>query len=217
MVNVVGLEARERDKILAFDIETYEWEFTPEFSEHMSGGKMGNRVDKAKIEEKRKLNRDKFALSPLTGRIILAGFHDGESYHMFDDADEKELILKALSFLSDRHYEGARLITKGGKRFDLPFLATRATILGIEPQIAFQWNLLLKKYDTFYHIDLEDIFEGKLSELGYLMGLTNSFINRGGEIGEMYETGKKDEIVAKNEEDLRLTLAIYRNMKWMHI
>ena len=214
----VGLDKTElpEREVLCFDIETYKWEYDEKFAEFMAGGKLGNRVDPAKIKDKIALNREKFALSPLTGQIILFGAFDGKDYTIIL-GDERDIIIQALDFLSANVFNGVRLVSKAGKRFDLPYLMQRAAILGIETNFNVSYSILTKKYDTFNHIDFEDLLEGGLHQWGYLLGLTDHIENPANQIGEWYEQGMMDTIIEKNKEDLKITYELYRRLKWANL
>jgi hypothetical protein len=214
----IGLDKTElpEREVLCFDIETYKWEYNQEFSDYMAGGKLGNRVDPAKIKAKMEENKEKFALSPLTGQIILCGFYDGKDYTIFQGTEE-EIIISSLELIGGAVFNGARLVSKAGKRFDLPYLLQRAVILGLEPSINFTFGKLLKKYDTFYHIDFEELLDGTLFQWGYLCGIVNQFENPASEIGQWYENGQMDTIIEKNKEDLLITHKLYERLKWANL
>lgn len=72
-------------------------------------------------------------LDPLGSSVVAVAlaFDDGAT-SVFDDADERALLLRLGDVLSSRH---GLLLTWNGAGFDLPFLATRARVLGIEAEV----------------------------------------------------------------------------------
>ena len=208
-------------KILAFDIETYKWEECNALVEKVIEEKMDKRLkDPAKVEENIKSIRERFALSPLTGQIIVCGFWDGENYVPYirpDYPDEATMIKVILEYIGNAHFDGYRLLSKGGKRFDLPYLLHRAMILGITPKFNVEWSRLTHQYQHWDHIDLESFFDGGLYTIAYACGLTDQFKNPGNEIGMMYEVGDMKTILEKNQEDLVLTYKLYERLKWANL
>jgi len=220
-INLDLTEKMPDRKILAFDIETYKWK---EHSLIVEGG-----VEKIKesyktpkvIEEHTESYLGKLALSPMTGQVIMCGFWDGENYVSFttEDNTEEELVIKTLEYIGNAHFEGYRLLSKGGKRFDLPYLLMRGMILGVKPKFNVQWDRLVHKYRHWDHIDLESFFEQNtgLYKVAYACDLSSVINNPGNEIAALYESGQIELIKEKNLEDLKLTYQLYERLKWANL
>lgn len=215
----LDLEKMPDRKILVFDIETYKWKENSLIVEREIEEKTSSYVKPDIIEKHKQSVLDKLALSPLTGQIIMCGFWDGENYVNFstEDNNEEELVSKSLEYLGNAHFEGYRLLSKGGKRFDLPYLLLRGMILNVKPTFNVEWDRLIAKYKHWDHIDLESFFEGGLYKLSYVCDLTSTLDNPGNEIGAMYEAGQIDLIKDKNLEDLKLTYQLYERLKWANL
>ena len=128
--------------------------------------------------------KDKFAISPLTGKILCCGLMstvsldeaplgdslphplDAERENVpnpitlhysipYDDKDEKALLTTILFYMQRYMDNGHRIITYNGNRFDILFIIKRAMLLGI-PQPANFPNLssLISKYQPRHHLDL---------------------------------------------------------------
>ena len=104
------------------------------------------------IEEQKQKAMQKLSLSPMTGRIAIAGFisddlnlpwlkispfedRQDELYSIvtfgLDGQTEKTIIEMMLMIINNSYQDGHSLITYNGKAFDLPFLFTRAILKGI--------------------------------------------------------------------------------------
>lgn len=155
------------------DIETFCYD-SPVLKEKINDIKApGNWKDPEKIKryklEKKEEIEKKAALSPLTGRIVVASIaidktQQGELLSQWDFKfliaksidDEPELIRQVDNILYS--YNPMPLITFNGRLFDIPFIITRAAI----NNISLQHKLPIKKYDK-NHIDLIDVLkDGKL-------------------------------------------------------
>ena len=130
--------------------------------------KTGNLKDQAKIAEKieeaKKAQIEKMALSPLYGRVCCWCAHDSETdtttgscINADTDAEETEVIERAFLLFSK-----FKVITYNGSSFDLPFLYRRAVILGIDPNEFSAPTLaeMLKRYDNNKHLDLMQVWCG---------------------------------------------------------
>ena len=140
---------------IILDIETYRSDNENYLT--FKGGKVDKRLkDPEKIAEAEIKNREKFALSPMTGKIILIGMlvnipeRDGGldaegivvteigtvQYHPFSispEVSEKEMLATFWTFLSELWLNGNEpLVTYNGRNFDVPYLLKRSVILGIE-------------------------------------------------------------------------------------
>ena len=215
----VELEKMPDRKILAFDIETYKWRENSLIVERGVEKVKESYKTPSFIEAHTASYLDKLALSPMTGQVIMCGFWDGENYVSFttEDNNEEEIVLKSLEYIGNAHFEGYRLLSKGGKRFDLPYLLLRGMILNLRPKFNVQWDRLVHKYQHWDHIDLESFFEMGLYKMAYTCDLTSTLDNPGNEIGAMYEAGQIELIKEKNLEDLKLTYQLYERLKWANL
>jgi len=215
----LDLERMPDQRVLAFDIETYKWKENSLIVEREIEEKTSSYVKPDIIEKHKQSVLDRLALSPLTGQIIMCGFWDGENYVDFsiEDNNEEEIVLKSLEYIGNAHFEGYRLLSKGGKRFDLPYLLIRAMILNLKPKFNVEWDRLIAKYKNRDHIDLESFFEEGLYKMAYICDLTNTLDNPGDEIGAMYEAGQIELIKEKNLKDLKLTYKLYERLKWANL
>jgi DNA polymerase elongation subunit (family B) len=120
----------------------------------------------ADTPEKREIEIQKFALSPLTARIIAIAMlnPDSMSGKVFFQSNEKETYTSEdgkVEFVSGdeptlvqnfwntvTHYN--RIVTFNGRAFDNPFLLLRSAMLGISPTR----NLMPYRYDSKEHCDL---------------------------------------------------------------
>ena len=203
---------------LAFDIETIpNTAMIPRLPEPEV--KAGNLKDPAKIAEKieeaKKAQIEKMALSPLYGRICCWCIHDGETSTgvcIKNEAEETELIENAFQILS-----GQTVITYNGASFDLPFLYRRAVILGIDPR---EFNMptlaeMLKRYDNDKHIDLMQVWCGfgqfeKLDTLSALILDDHKVEIDFHDFPELIKTSEgRDRLIAYCEHDVELTYRLY--------
>lgn len=211
------IDPGRRDKIVCWDIETYKWEEKPLIIEGIVKKAGESYVKPDIIKKYQDAALEKLALDPLTGQIILSGFYNGEELTHYQGSEES-IIKDTLNGLVKILLDGCRLVTKGGKRFDLPYLLTRAGILGIKAEIPYGYKDLFGKYSNFYHVDLETIFEKhSLGTLAYAFGLVDVPGNKGGEIAGMYESGNMDAIIQKNTDDLVQSYNIYQRIKWINL
>ena len=200
-----------------------------------------NYKDPVKIEESIKEQQatalNSFALSPLTGKIILIGMlvdclhtgatesdytkyrvADADMYYVgLDNTNEKELLTEFWKIFSYHNLNTPLLITFNGKKFDLPYILHRSAILGIDPPRKIRMQPYLSKYDNTMHFDVYNWFDGgSLVEWSYKLGLTESLARDGNKIGGWYEEGNMDLIKDKNKIDLAQTYSIYSKLKdWL--
>jgi len=122
----------------------------------------------ADTEEKRELELQKLALSPLTAQIIAIGMLNPEtmSGKVFFQSETKESYKSddgKYEFISGteqeviqnfwqtvQHYD--QFITFNGRTFDNPFILLRSAIVGVHPTK----NLMPYRYDSAEHCDLMD-------------------------------------------------------------
>ena len=205
------------NKPLCFDIETYKWEERPLIIQEIIEKKTRSYVKPDIIEKYRQNALDELALDPITGQIILAGFYDGKEFFHLSGL-EHEIIVNAVNFLVGKMTNGYKLVTKGGKRFDLPYLLTRAAVHSLSLQFPYSYKDIFGKYNSFYHVDIENIFEShSLGTLAHAFGISPEPGNRGNEIAKMYEENDLQAIVAKNSDDLKTTFQIYERIKWANL
>lgn len=188
-----------------------------------------NYKDPAKIEqykaEQVAKTYEKFALSPMTGKIILIGMWEGTELppiflttmiingaNVRNFADEKAMLELFWANLDDN---GDLIVTHNGKEFDFPFIYARSMLLGVEPTMA--WDKLCNKYNNKFHADLYQILgEGKLQEWAYLLGATNTLDSEGRMVGEWYEKGNYQAIIDHCHADLLNTYAVAeRVVPWL--
>lgn len=209
--------SRPRNKVVCWDIETYKWEKKSLLIESMVEKATANYVKPDTIEKHKNETLEKLALSPFTGQIILSGFYNGDKFFHYQ-GDEKDIIKGTLDELVKVLLAGYKLVTKGGKRFDLPYLLTRAAIHNIAPDFPYEYNHLFHPYRNNYHVDLESVFpKMNLGSIAYTMGLADVPGNKGSEIAGMYESGDMKSIIEKNKEDLIQSYEIYRRIKWVNL
>lgn len=226
--------------MITVDIETYKDVSDPNYiSWKLSNIKApSNYKDPVAIERnigEQKLEAlEKFALNPLTGRIILIGILldkipplyeekdfikysvNGESvyYIGFDDADEVKLLSKWWQLFSWYTLNDSLMVTYNGKQFDLPFILHRSIILNVKIPRKIQMKNYLSKYDHSVHFDGFNWFgSGSLVEWSYRLGAGDSLQRDGGKIGGWYEAGKMDLIKDKNKIDLAQSYSIYQKVK----
>lgn len=132
--------------------------------------KVDSRIkDPAKIEKSIEDSRTKqievMGLSPLTGRVCVAVFksqdHETKDYlSAVSDDHERAIVGECLSMLDVLYSTSDHtLVTYNGGSFDLPFLFTRAAILGCKPP-QYALDLWTKRYKTVPHCDLMQVLSG---------------------------------------------------------
>ncbi|MHB8362861.1 MAG: ribonuclease H-like domain-containing protein [Patescibacteria group bacterium] len=228
--------------MIILDIETYKTDNQSYLNyKSVNISAPSNYKDQSKIDayienEKKKVN-EKAALSPLTGKIILIGIltdateNHGTSiatevgivdYSVAQDTNEKFLLQQFWEMLSDLWDNGHQpLVTYNGKQFDLPYIISRSTIMGLtKPNLLPSMKQLLSKYDSRDHIDLFQTLNpnygdySSLNEWSYLTGDSNVLEhNNASEIANWYETGQMDKIIEKNKMDLFKTYFLYNKVR----
>lgn len=203
--------------LIAFDIETADNQ--SEYNEtYLETLKHKGLKDPDKVAKDLAEKREKFALSPITGKVICVGFMSegnvpfltSESIKVFktDNCSEKELLEKVWQEFESILSNNDKVISFNGLLFDIPFLIQRSLLLGIpvDKNIA---DLLLRKYSNPFHIDLRTYLpEGSLRVLSHI-AFNNSLEDpNGGDIKEFYLKGDWEAIEKKNIADLAGTLAL---------
>jgi DNA polymerase elongation subunit (family B) len=192
----------------------------------------------ASIAEQKRDLQSKFALSPLTGKIILIGCLtdvnpdkdvvkysivkysiDGKDvWYVPLEGDEIEILTNFWKlFHFQQLKDGGDICTYNGKAFDLPFILHRSTILNIKLPIKISMQKYLNKYQHTPHLDIFNWFgSGSLVEWSYRLGIGNSLQRDGDKIGSWYEDGQMQQIKDKNMIDLAQTYSIYQRIKdWL--
>ena len=210
----------DSNKYFCIDIETYADDMKDDFNEYQKTKKSKTLVQPKAIEKAIAEAESKFALSPITGQIILIGImnNDGKiQQYGLDGATEKVTLedgWRAINMLMD---DGYRMISFNGKSFDIPYMFRRAIIKGIMLKPTIAVNELTHPYSNFYHYDVYNVLEwnkaGSLEVWNYLMGFGTTFESEGNAIAEWYEKKEYSTILSKNQADLRKTGRIYEILK----
>jgi len=226
---------------IILDIESYAGD--NENYNSYKAGKVDKRLkDPDKIAEAEIKNREKFALSPMTGKIIQLGLlvnipdQDGGldaegivvteigtvkhiEFNIIKCQTEKQLLTEFWTELSEMWMNGNEpLVTYNGRSFDVPYLLKRSLINGIERPTGLPFMDILNKYGRG-HIDLFEKLNAygefsSLNEWSYLTGDCDAITdNDAYKIAEWYEHGEIDKIIDKNKMDLMKTYFLYNKMK----
>ena len=196
--------------LIAFDIETADNQ--SEYNEtYLETLKHKGLKDPDKVAKDLAEKREKFALSPITGKVICVGFMSETTEIKIlktEVISEKELLMETWKHFEYILANNDKLISFNGLLFDIPFLIERSLLLGIpvDKNIA---DLLLRKYSNPFHIDLRTyLTEGSLKVLSHI-AFNNSLEDpNGGDIKEFYLKGDWEAIEKKNIADLAGTLAL---------
>lgn len=187
------------------------------------------------IGEQKLRAMEEFALSPLTGKIILIGMMfdkmpnnlaegeyitysvSGKPVHVIHLEGEETVILgKFWNLFSWFQLNDTVLVTYNGKAFDLPFIMNRTLITKSLIPRKIPMQDYLSKYRHTPHLDLFNWFgSGSLVEWAYRLGISDSLVRDGFKIPKWYEEGRMDLIKDKNLIDLAQTTAIYQSVKEM--
>ena len=153
--------------------------------------------DPEKIESAKKtVIRDKFALNPLTGKILCCGLMSNVNldeaplssmlehpfdekktsenvkiiyYSIFYEDDEKKLITNILHYMQRYLDNGNRIITYNGNSFDIPFITRRAILNNIPHPDRFPTLAeLTNKYAPRHHLDLHQFLNPNYGEFSKL-------------------------------------------------
>jgi predicted PolB exonuclease-like 3'-5' exonuclease len=159
--------------------------------------------------------------SPRTSQIIAIGLYDDNA-----EPDERAQVLT-----TDGYSEGAiihnalvnvaaaaRLVTFNGLGFDLPFLLTRAAVLGLH--IPFLPSKYLRRYTTIPHTDLFAVLAnyGPARKGDSLHGWARAFSlpiddqHSGADIAALHAAGEWGAIRAHCRSDITLTAALYERL-----
>lgn len=130
-------------------------------------------------------HEDTSAFSPLTGELAAIGLFDRErrSGAVYVVTTEEEILdtdvtkgdfiikYRTEAAVLDEFWEGARsydtFVTFNGRRFDVPYLMVRSTMLGITPSVDLMEHRYLKYQRLTRHVDLFDqlTFYGAVGKL----------------------------------------------------
>ena len=202
------------------DIETY-----PEIPDHMieilrreirapKNIKDPEKIETA-IKKKEEALIEKAALSPLTAAVCTVALawrpvdsaSDPQvSVRTTEDDSEIDLLVTLDEKLAT--LRTMRVITYNGARFDLPFLAARA----MHHALTLRWPWPIGRYNPL-HVDMFDVLgEGSLEKWNILLGGAPKEIG-GGQIAEMIDAGKWDQVEEHCADDVRMLCRIYDRYK----
>jgi 3'-5' exonuclease len=192
-------------------------------------------VEKEKDEFTRNQKRDEalryLSLYPYTAKVVAIGIYDVEKeksfvYYENDTSeewmnDEKNICYKGLSepemLASFWRIAGIadQFITFNGRNFDAPFLMLRSALLKIKPSK----NIVSKKFDSSYHIDLLEQFtyfgltrKFNLDFYCHAFGIKSPKSKEvsGMEVKNLYEAGRVKEIAVYCGEDIYATYKLFK-------
>jgi len=163
---------------------------------------------------------NKTSLDPNTGEIALIGILHNETHHMFQRTDkisEKQMLEHFLTWCKENDI--ARWMGKGIKRFDFPFIRTRAIVHGLH-----ELNELFRfpRYPDQYLVsDLEDEFwwpgagprsfvsQGVIAQA---LGIEYNADVTGADMGDMWIQRNWDGIVEHCADDLNVCRDIFNRI-----
>jgi len=225
--------------MIVLDIETYKDVSDENYTKWKSATSIRKDLkDPDKIAKAQSEATDKFALSPLTGKIILGMVltdadgisNSAESIQImdknfsilkYDNPNESDLIANLLIDLETALDNGHMLVTYNGKNFDLPYIMKRSVILGIAKPHYIPYSDLISKYKNDKHVDLFQLLNdygqfSSLSEWSYKLHNSLELSSDGNKVGEWYETGQMAKIIDHCKDDLIKTYLLYEKLKgWL--
>ena len=166
------------------------------------------------------------ALSPRLGRIVAVGWDTGSAGTLVDlnESGERELVSVALEIvegaasLHPRSTGRDQLVTFNGHPFDLPYLHTRAAILGV--RIPYRAGDFLRRYSNDPHADLRMILsnwdmraEGTLGDWCAAFGIPLADDSSGANIGGMVERGDVEGIRRHCASDVAATRQLAQRLQ----
>lgn len=190
-------------------------------------------VDPIKIEKAKNESTDKFALSPLSGKVILAMVLTDNpdalgdtvkilgkdcSITTFNDNSEPKLLCDLFDHIEAAFDNGQVLVTYNGRTFDLPFLMKRAVIQEVSRPTHLPYKELIAKYNSYNHIDLFQVLNdygqySSLSEWAYRIGASNDLTSDGAKVATWYKMGEMSKIVDHCKEDVIKTYLLLQAVK----
>lgn len=206
---------------VAFDIETIPNEDLIDQLPEIEPPK--NYKDPEKIEaylkEEKAKQIQKMALSPFWGRICCSVFKDAEilsiSNFMINEKDNVAWTLENLAITVRE--KGETLITWNGMSFDIPFLYTRAIILGVNfPSNLPVMSKLCRRYTVEPHCDLMEVYSGWDRSRRVSLDLAAKTILGKGKKDidvstflKLLKEGKPEPILEHCKSDVELTLRLF--------
>lgn len=207
---------------LVFDIETIA---NPNLPANLRSALLDNidpdkrLVDPVKIEadiaRKQQSILSKFALSPLTGKVIGFGYAvNNQPVESFFDLDNEPEVLRRLShILGQCNYVYDRIVGFNNKSFDVPFVLARAAVNGVffrkmqfsrwqQEQGVFDLALQLNGNESFGYISLQ--------KWAMLFGVLDAPYESGGDIAQMIEEGRLSDVITKCKKDVDITRKLYQ-------
>lgn len=205
-------------KAIYFDIETMDE--GDALSEELLKDKVpSNYKNPEAIQKWINENKDKNALSPLTGKLLLGGFlvvngEETEYIACWTEKSETDALLNILKTLQHFIDEGYLLVTFNGKEFDIPFLIQRCVINNIPNE--YIKEDLLHKYKNYPHLDMKSYVDRSLAVWAYKLGLSKGFRNEAWKIADWIKEGEMYKIEEKNQEDLVVLRELHKRFKgWL--
>jgi predicted PolB exonuclease-like 3'-5' exonuclease len=156
------------------------------------------------------------ALNPRTGRVVAVGLAgvNGAQVVTLEHLDERQVISHALSAIDATR----PLVTFNGTSFDVPYLFTRAAIVGA--LIPVRVGEYLRRYSTHPHIDLAAVLANygpprkgdTLHGWARAFGLPVEDETTGADMASMVEAGDWAGVADHCRSDILLTRALYERM-----
>lgn len=171
-----------------------------------------------KLENKHDKNDIKFcAINPLFGQIINISVDINDNQVSFITKNETSLLIDFWTLFSEFTHNEIKLISFNGKRFDIPYILLRSSVLKIRPTI----KLLYKRYDTYYHFDCLEILTNfyqdqnflNLKEYAEIYHIENNDKDNGCDVFNLFKEDKLDDITNHCLEDLNTTKQLYNILK----
>jgi DNA polymerase elongation subunit (family B) len=206
---IFDIETRPRDLDVILDLKG---PFDPSTVKlgNLGPEKAAEKIEKARNEYEFNL-RDKAALSPLTGEVVVIGYkYSRDDKFFYDHGDEKEILTKFWDHAGTAAYP-LDMCGFNIKEFDIPFIIGRSFVHGIKvPKF-----ILGKKYLPDGWIDLKDCFKstsyenkhlfgGSLNTLCKHLGLPQKTEESGKEFGNLWDTDR-ERAIKYLEQDINMT------------
>jgi predicted 3'-5' exonuclease similar to PolB exonuclease domain len=174
------------------------------------------------------------SLSAASGRIVSIAVHEGpipgldfgleqpESERVFgidedgNEQDEKNSLLRFLSFMKDFDIETDELVGHNIIGFDLPFIFQRCLVhcISAKPLVDLRDYNVRGVFDTMHHWWLGARRNVSLDDIAWALGIESSktATAEGSKVFELYQAGKLAEIREYNLNDVRVTRKVYERM-----
>ena len=208
-------------KPLIFDIETAPLPLEQLQAQMPEFEAAGNLKDpekiKASIESKQQAWLDDAALSPVTGRVLVIGFDEGDSQDKWYDGDERAMLELFWRLADGVLSVSFPIVGFNCNSFDLPFLIKRSWALGAKvPRIIGGWSGRYWNWNENI-IDLRLIWQmgdkqchGSLDTISRHMGLPGKTGN-GKDFAGLWSTDQA-KALSYLHNDLALTKRLYEIM-----